>query len=289
MFLSNSTDSVSTLISKAKAIIVSVPGLTSLYPLAGQHEGEEKLISELFVLPQQFNAIFSELQKKQAEMSAAEKAEIDTLQLQFNTEMAKAVKHVDSIKERKLSSQLTEDRRKKMMDMVRKDDSKKLHSFIHNLSLSDGVLEDINYVLRNAAHFGAVSCLEVLCGPYPKRPVADIFSTGKITNKIAMHAAIKAGHANCVTVLLNTMNNHDGRMPVAQLMHGASPNRPIDELKNLIDNSKFYKVCAAILANGLNDYYESDNSQAQREEVIEIVEQLKQERLAAQSSLSFNN
>ncbi len=67
-----------------------------------------------------------------------------------------------------------------------------------------------------------------------------------------MHAAIEAGHTNCVAVLLNTMGDCDGRAPVAQLMHRESPNRPIDSLKNLADNASAHM---SILYVEKNQFY----------------------------------
>lgn len=214
-------------------------------------------------------------------MSIAEKAIFDTLDIRFREAMRQAVTHGELV--RRPPSRFIENPRKQMMDMIRKDDAKKLQPFIHHMS-SPSKLDDLDYVLRNAAHFGAINCLKVLCGPFPKRPVANIFSTGKTSKKIAMHVAIEAGHANCVAVLLNTMSGCDGRAPVAQLMHGESPNRPIDSLKNLADNVRRLEICDAIMANDLDDYY--GNSEAQRLEVLQIVTQLKQER--SEATLSTN-
>lgn len=285
MFSPNAGNSVSTLIAKANTIIRSINELINAYPVATSYERRDNFVSALFIIPQKFNPLLSLLTTKQAEMSIEEKAIFNTLDIRFREAMSQAVAHGELV--RKPPSRFTENPRKQMMEMIRKDDATKLQPFIHNMS-SSSTLEDLDYVLRNAAHFGAINCLKVLCGPFPKRPVADIFSTGKTSKKIAMHAAIEAGHANCVAVLLNTMGGCDGRAPVAQLMHGELSNRPIDSLKNLADNARCFEVCDAILANDLNDYYGDSNSQAQRLEVIQIVMQLKQERLEAQEALSIN-
>ncbi|MDP3706089.1 MAG: hypothetical protein Q8R24_09290 [Legionellaceae bacterium] len=284
MFSPNAENSVSTLIAKANTIIGSINELINAYPVATSYERRDHFVSALFTIPQRFNPLLSLLTTKQAEMNIAEKAIFDTLDIRFREAMSQAVTHGELV--RRPPSRFIENPRKQMMDMIRKDDATKLQPFIHNMS-SPSTLEDLDYVLRHSAHFGAINCLKVLCGPFPKRPVADIFSTGKTSKKIAMHAAIEAGHANCVAVLLNTMGDCDGRVPIAQLMHGESPNRPIDSLKNLADNVRCLEVCDAILANDSNDYY--GNSEAQRLTVLQIVMQLKQERSEATSSTNMSS
>ena len=278
-FPSSSGDSVSTLTSKANQVIRSVNDLMTRYPIGTSYEKRDDFVGELFVLPERFNSILRQLKSKQ--MSVAEAENVEAIHLQFKETMRLAVLHGEGV--RTPPSQYVDNVRKQMIAMLPKDEGTRLNSFIRNMSSSNSSA-DIDYTLRNAANLGAVKCLAILCGPYPKRAFADIFSEGTLSNKIAMHAAIEKGHANCVEILLNTMGPGDGRAPVQQLLYGQAPNRPIDSLIQLKDDAKCIAICDVILAHDLDDYY--SDSPERRMEVMQIVAALMQERLELQATQS---
>lgn len=258
-------DSINELIDSIKKLINDYPVTKSSY------EQRNDFTNALYSISQRFNLLLSSLTTEKA----SEKAIFDALDIRFREAMSQAVEHGNKI--RTPPTYFKENLRAKMITMIRLDDAEQLSKFINNMS-SSTVFDDVDYALRNAAHLGAIKCLNFLCGPFPKSPLANIFTKSQTGGKIAMHAAIEAGRVDCVAVLLQTTSRRDdGRAPVKQLMYGESPNRPIDSLKNCADDNLRNSICDVILNDRLIDYNPTINYHTQRDELISIINKLKRE------------
>lgn len=257
-------------------VIAEIKDLCVRFPVTA-YEQRDIFTNALFLKSQAFKPILLAL--NESLQNEADKKRIQVLEQDFHQAMSDAVSHCEKI--RTPPQAFVTNIQEQIMALIRADDAVNLNKFVHNMS-SEKALDHINYGLRNAAFMGKIQCVKVLCGPFPKRATGDIFAKGMPSGKIAMHRAIEAGHANCVQELLNTMSTLDGLAPVAQLLYGDAPNRPIDSLKNLRNNEQCINICNVILANDLKDYYSDSNEL--KNKVIHIVRQIRDERLEAQEA-----
>lgn|GEM_PF-5924495 len=195
--------------------------------------------------------------------------------------MREGLEAIENAEKRNQETVSRVDVRKEMLKYIKRDDKHGLIQYIRAVESSKpNFQEDLNYALRNAAHFNAINCTSFLA----ISRYSNILSQGPTSKEIALHAAIRGNHLECVRGLLTGVTTMDYFALAEQLLFDKSNTRPIDLVASLPSQADRQSMADVILEVLSEHRAGCEVSLEAREEICKILT----ESMSTQAKMSMS-
>lgn len=161
------------------------------------------------------------------------------------------------------------------MAFVKNDDVDALRNLFEVSETRAGTMQaHYNNALRISAMHGSIHCLNYILASGQ----ANILDPGRGSIKIPLHYALEQEDMDCALMLLQATDILDFYDPAGQLLFGEKPDRPIDVIDRMEDDTKKLIIVDAI-EKLLMVHYGVNTNQAQRDEIDKMFQSMYLEKV----------